>query len=58
MKIAQVLNNNVVTVINASEQELVVMGRGIGFKKHPGDLVDETKVEKVFKLESRKSHKS
>lgn len=53
MKIAQVLNNNVVTVINASEQELVVMGRGIGFKKHPGDLVDETKVEKVFKLESR-----
>lgn len=32
MKIAQVLNNNVVTVINASEQELVVMGRGIGFK--------------------------
>ncbi len=53
MKIAQVLNNNVVTVINAAEQELVVMGRGIGFKKHPGDLVDETKVEKVFKLESR-----
>lgn len=53
MKIAQVLNNNVVTVINSAEQELVVMGRGIGFKKHPGDLVDETKVEKVFKLENR-----
>lgn len=53
MKIAQVLNNNVVTVINPAEQEMVVMGRGIGFKKHPGDLVDETKVEKVFKLENR-----
>ncbi|WP_322905836.1 BglG family transcription antiterminator LicT [Paenibacillus campi] len=53
MRIAQVLNNNVVTVIDSGKQELVVMGRGIGFKKHPDDPIDEAKIEKIFKLESQ-----
>jgi beta-glucoside operon transcriptional antiterminator len=29
------------------------MGRGVGFQKKQGDLVDETKVEKIFSLESK-----
>lgn len=33
MKIAKVLNNNVVTVIDEQQKELVIMGRGIAFKK-------------------------
>ncbi|HBR1414041.1 TPA: transcriptional antiterminator BglG [Klebsiella pneumoniae] len=48
MKIAKILNNNVVTVIDGNNNESVVMGRGLGFKKHSGDLVDETLIERVF----------
>lgn len=53
MKIAKVLNNNVVTVLDASGKERVVMGRGIAFKKQPGDDVEDAQVEKVFALENK-----
>ncbi|WJY16762.1 transcriptional antiterminator BglG [Pectobacteriaceae bacterium CE90] len=52
MKIAKILNNNVVTVIDEHHSEQVVMGRGLGFKKQIGDDVDNTLVEKVFELRS------
>lgn len=53
MKIAKVLNNNVVTVMDASQKEQVVMGRGIAFKKQAGDEIEEDKVEKVFSLDNK-----
>ena len=53
MKIAKVINNNVISVIDAHKKELVVMGRGIAFQKRPGDLVDESKIEKTFKLDNK-----
>ncbi|QTF08747.1 transcriptional antiterminator BglG [Brenneria izadpanahii] len=52
MKIAKILNNNVVTVIDENNNESVVMGRGLGFKKHTGDSLDESLIEKVFSLKS------
>ncbi|EPR27881.1 Transcription antiterminator, BglG family protein [Geobacillus sp. WSUCF1] len=52
VKIAKVINNNVISVIE-NGKELVIMGRGIAFQKRPGDEVDETKIEKVFKLDNK-----
>ncbi|MCL2898503.1 BglG family transcription antiterminator LicT [Brenneria tiliae] len=52
MKIAKILNNNVVTVIDENNNESVVMGRGLGFKKHTGDRLDESLVERVFVMKS------
>ncbi|AOR65783.1 BglG family transcription antiterminator LicT [Pectobacterium wasabiae] len=52
MKIAKILNNNVVTVIDENNNESVVMGRGLGFKKHTGELLDETLIERVFVMKS------
>ncbi|WP_058913837.1 transcriptional antiterminator BglG [Entomohabitans teleogrylli] len=52
MKIAKILNNNVVVVLDDQAREQVVMGRGLGFQKHPGDRLDPSKVEKVFALQS------
>ncbi|MEH0833853.1 transcriptional antiterminator BglG [Pectobacterium cacticida] len=52
MKIAKILNNNVVTVIDENNNESVVMGRGLGFKKHTGDLLDEKLIERVFVMKS------
>ncbi|MFC6464049.1 BglG family transcription antiterminator LicT [Marinilactibacillus sp. GCM10026970] len=48
MKIEKVLNNNVVLAFNESNQEMVVMGRGIAFQKHTGDEIELDKIEKTF----------
>lgn len=52
MKINKVINNNVLSAFDAQNQEIVVMGRGIGFKAKPGDLIDESKIEKIFSIEN------
>lgn len=48
MYIAKVINNNIVISENADQQEIVVMGKGLGFKKKAGDIIDEAKIEKVY----------
>ncbi|MEC3608190.1 BglG family transcription antiterminator LicT [Bacillus glycinifermentans] len=53
MKIAKVINNNVVSVLDERDQELVVMGRGIAFQKKPGEMVDESRIEKIFRLDNK-----
>lgn len=48
MKIHKVINNNFVIV--KDDHEMIVMGMGIGFKKKPGDPVEEEKIIKTFYL--------
>lgn len=55
VKIAKVINNNVISIYQADGAELVVMGRGIAFKKKPGDRVDETRIQKVFALKNKQT---
>lgn len=52
MEITKVLNNNVVVTVNKDNQEMVVMGKGLGFQKKVGDTIDEAKVEKTFVLQN------
>ncbi|HDL9614739.1 TPA: transcriptional antiterminator BglG [Escherichia coli] len=52
MQIAKVLNNNVVVVLDEHYREQVVMGRGLAFQKRPGDVLDDSKIEKVFALQN------
>lgn len=49
MKINKIINNNVISVIQ-NNHERVVMGKGIGFQKQEGDIVEESKIEKIFNL--------
>lgn len=53
MNIHKVINNNVLSAYNEQNQEIVIMGRGIGFKARPGDVIDESKIEKIFCIENR-----
>lgn len=48
MKIAKVLNNNMVISKNTAGKELILKGRGIGFGKKKGDSVDSKLVERIF----------
>ncbi|CAM8313952.1 BglG family transcription antiterminator LicT [Enterobacter asburiae] len=52
MKIAKILNNNVVVVQDERGREQVVMGRGLAFQKRVGEALDTALVEKVFALQS------
>ncbi|RWR00800.1 transcription antiterminator LicT [[Pantoea] beijingensis] len=52
MIIAKILNNNVVVILDARQRERVVMGRGLAFQKRVGDVLDESRIEKVFALQS------
>ncbi|MFD1774295.1 PRD domain-containing protein [Paenibacillus rhizophilus] len=47
MKIKKVLNNNAVVVHDLGEEK-IVMGSGIAFQKGKNDIVDPTRIEKVF----------
>lgn len=53
MKISKIINNNVVSTQDDEGREIIVMGRGVGFKAREGWSVDEEKVEKVFRLDSQ-----
>lgn len=50
MIIHKVLNNNVVTSFNHNNEEVIVTGRGIAFKKKYGDTIDKSKIDKIFIL--------
>lgn len=53
MKVEKVINNNVISTFDDSGMEVVVMGRGIGFRKRPGDYIEKEKIEKIFRIENR-----
>ncbi len=52
MRILKVINNNVVSALDAENLEIIVVGKGIGFKAKPGDLIRESAVEKVFRMQN------
>lgn len=53
MILKRTLNNNVVLAKNENHQEVVVFGNGIAFNRKPGDIIDESKISKVFTLQSQ-----
>ncbi|BCN32468.1 BglG family transcription antiterminator LicT [Anaeromicropila herbilytica] len=57
MKISKVINNNVITTFDEHNNEIVIMGCGIGFRKNPKDEVDETKIEKIFSMSNSNTTK-
>ncbi|MDO4266985.1 MAG: PRD domain-containing protein [Eubacteriales bacterium] len=55
MRIHRVLNNNVAVVLDERGREQIVMGRGVCFKKKPGDMVDPSVIDKTFVLEEQET---
>lgn len=49
MKISKILNNNVV-ITEKDHAEVVIMGRGLAFGKRIGDDIEESKIEKFYRL--------
>jgi beta-glucoside operon transcriptional antiterminator len=53
MIIQKILNNNVVITLNENQQEQIVMGKGIAFKKKIGDFIPDSKIDQVFRLSNQ-----
>ena len=53
MKVHKILNNNVIVTLDDKGKELILTGRGIGFKKREGDLIDSNLIEKQFSLDNK-----
>lgn len=57
MKIEKIINNNIISSIDTHGQEIILMGCGIGFGKRRGDLIDQTKAEKIFRADNEERGK-
>lgn len=48
MVIKKIINNNIVVSFNNAHNEIIAMGKGLGFKKSVGDSIDESQIEKTY----------
>ena len=53
MKIDKVYNNNVVLAKGDDGEEIIVMGRGLGFQKKPGEWIKPDKVEAIYRIDDK-----
>lgn len=53
MIIDKVINNNIISAFDENGREIVAMGRGLGFGTKKGQTVEESKIEKVFRIKSK-----
>ncbi|MCS3429889.1 BglG family transcription antiterminator LicT [Klebsiella sp. BIGb0407] len=49
MRIQRVLNNNVVVAHDAVNHECIIIGKGIGFGKKTGDIIDPSLSQKIYR---------
>lgn len=57
MQIHKILNNNAIVSKDENNNEIIVVGNGIGFKNRVGDKIDESKILNIFVL-SNNAHKN
>lgn len=48
MKIAKILNNNIAIAVNDKGEDIIVMGCGVAYQKRYGDIIDESRIERMF----------
>lgn len=56
--IDKVLNNNVLIADHPSYEEVVLIGKGIGFNRKQGDFIETDSVEKLFVLKNEKEQQN
>jgi transcriptional antiterminator len=58
LRVDKVLNNNVLIAEHPSYEEVVLIGKGIGFNRKPGDSIETDSVEKLFVLKNEKEQQN
>ena len=52
MQAVKVFNNNAVSVIMPDGREAILVGNGLGFGRRPGDVIDKSRVSKVYYVQN------
>lgn len=52
MRVLKVINNNIVSCEDEQGRELIAMGRGLGYSLRPGDELESSRVEKLFRMDT------
>lgn len=58
LRIEKVLNNNVLIAEHPSYQEVILIGKGIGFNRKQGDSIDTNGIEKLFVLKNEREQEN
>lgn len=53
MNILKPINNNIVSAYGDDGREIVVMGKGIGYKAKSGSSIPRDQIEKIFRMDSQ-----
>ena len=53
MRIKKVINNNILCVIDDHGGEMIVTGKGLGFKRKVGERIDPALFEKTYRMEGK-----
>lgn len=57
MDVIKVLSNSLILSVDASNNEVIVMGKGIGFNSKIGDVIDPEKIEKIYAMQNMRASK-
>ena len=52
-RVKKVINNNFISSIDQSGNQVIIRGLGIGFQKKPGEWINSDKVEVVYKIDDK-----
>lgn len=53
MRIKKVINNNILCVVDGKGSEMIVTGKGLGFKRKTGERIDPALFEKTYHMEGK-----
>ena len=53
LRIKKVINNNILCVVDDKGNEMIVTGKGLGFKRKIGERVDSALFEKTYRMEGK-----
>ena len=53
MRVKKVINNNILCVVDGKGSEMIVTGKGLGFKRKVGERVDPSLFEKTYHMEDK-----
>ena len=57
MRIKKVINNNILCVVDDKGSEMIVTGKGLGFKRKIGERVDPALFEKTYRMEGKEEQR-
>ena len=53
MKVKKVINNNILCAVDEKGEELIITGKGIGYKRFPGEEIDQKQIGKIYRMEGK-----